>query len=314
MINCSGSACCLRMLHAYRRIHRSDAAIRAARLPPRLEAAQHLPTRSSLPSSRQLCLPNSGASSLPTVPAGRSPPYLPRTTLLRVNCADAAADAAPPQDCYCCACLLWCPISRPAARLSSGLSPPSLLRRRCCAFGAALLIRFSAAPPGPPTTGSCPVVQPYCAHNRSRPSGLRNLPIQPQFQRTGTSAGPLNRPAAWPYSLHLPAINVPSLSKTLEIVTKINELRSKSSNITLLARSHTTSGALLAGSHLVLMKGLCVDNDGAALGSVGPSKTTFLWSTYCPPHIIPSQNPSALAGYLRHRGYPRWLSPPPRHA
>ena len=44
------------------RIHLPDAAIRAARLSLRLQAAQHLLKRSSLPSSRLLCLPLSGAA------------------------------------------------------------------------------------------------------------------------------------------------------------------------------------------------------------------------------------------------------------
>ena len=71
-IICSRSACCLRLLHAYRRKHPPDAATSATRLSPRLEAAQHLLKRSSLalPSSRLLCLPLS-------CPKGSSPPRLP---------------------------------------------------------------------------------------------------------------------------------------------------------------------------------------------------------------------------------------------
>ena len=70
----SRSAYRLRLLHAFRRTHPPAAAIRAARLSARLEAAQHLPKRSSLPSSRLLCLPLSGAVSLPPAPESNLPP------------------------------------------------------------------------------------------------------------------------------------------------------------------------------------------------------------------------------------------------
>ena len=50
------------------RMHPPDAAIRAARLSLRLQAAQHLLKRLSLPSSRLLCLSLSGAAILPAVP------------------------------------------------------------------------------------------------------------------------------------------------------------------------------------------------------------------------------------------------------
>ena len=55
-----GSACCLRLLHAHRRVHSPDAAVRASRPSSRLEAAQRLLKRQSLPSPR---LPPSGAAS-----------------------------------------------------------------------------------------------------------------------------------------------------------------------------------------------------------------------------------------------------------
>ena len=50
------------------RMHPQDAAIRAARLSLRLQATQHPLKRLSLPSSRLLCLPLSGAAILPAVP------------------------------------------------------------------------------------------------------------------------------------------------------------------------------------------------------------------------------------------------------
>ena len=67
-------------------MHPPDAAIRAARLSLRLQAAQHLLKRSSLPSSRLLCLPLSGAA-------------------IPLDVPDAAAAAAPPHSCSNCACL-----------------------------------------------------------------------------------------------------------------------------------------------------------------------------------------------------------------
>ena len=48
-------------------MHPVDAAICAARLSPRLQTTQHLLKRSSMPSSRLLCLSLSGAASLPAV-------------------------------------------------------------------------------------------------------------------------------------------------------------------------------------------------------------------------------------------------------
>ena len=65
---CLRSACCLMLLPAYRRKHPPDAGTSAARLSQRLEAAQHLLERLSLPSSRLLCLPLSRAASLQAVP------------------------------------------------------------------------------------------------------------------------------------------------------------------------------------------------------------------------------------------------------
>ena len=69
-IICSRSAChgCLMLLPAYRRKHTPDTDTSAARLSQRLEAAQHLLERLSLPSSRLLCLPLSRAASLQAVP------------------------------------------------------------------------------------------------------------------------------------------------------------------------------------------------------------------------------------------------------
>ena len=59
-----------------RRMHCPDAAICAASLSPRPQAAQHLLKWPSLPSSHLLCLLLSGAASLPTVPE-RSLPATP---------------------------------------------------------------------------------------------------------------------------------------------------------------------------------------------------------------------------------------------
>ena len=54
-------------------MHPPDAAIRAARLYPRLEAAQHMLKRSNLPAKRLLCLPLRGGASLPAVLDGPLP-------------------------------------------------------------------------------------------------------------------------------------------------------------------------------------------------------------------------------------------------
>ena len=75
-IICSGSTCCLRLLHTYRQMHPPDAAIREAYRSPCKEAALHLLTgkRSGLPASRLLCIPLRGVrlclkdSSLPRLP------------------------------------------------------------------------------------------------------------------------------------------------------------------------------------------------------------------------------------------------------
>ena len=111
------------------RMHSSDAAIRAARLSPRLQATQHLLKRQSLPSSRLPCLPLSGAASLPTVPERplpASPAVRPLSSesavsaLQRLRLRLTSAQTAP----VC----LWCPTSRASARLStlsSGHSPQS---------------------------------------------------------------------------------------------------------------------------------------------------------------------------------------------
>ena len=95
----------------------------------RLEAAQHVFKRSSLPSSRLRCLTLSGAAScLLCLPAGRQ--AAPRTaahacrrnSLLRVNCADAAAVAAPPP--HACSDFACLPVVPDKPRICTpGLSP-----------------------------------------------------------------------------------------------------------------------------------------------------------------------------------------------
>ena len=73
----------------YRRMHPPDAAIRAVRLFPRLEAAQHVLKRQSLPFSRLLCLPLTGTR-LCRKAAPESPAVGPLSSESTLPC-DAAA-------------------------------------------------------------------------------------------------------------------------------------------------------------------------------------------------------------------------------
>ena len=83
-IICSRSAYCLRLLHAYRRMHPPDAATSATRLSPRLEAAQHLLKRSSRHPHACCACPSAARKAAPRHACRR-------TTLLRVICANAAS-------------------------------------------------------------------------------------------------------------------------------------------------------------------------------------------------------------------------------
>ena len=81
----------------YRRMHPPDAAIRAAvRLSQHLEAEQHLLKRPSLSSSRLLCLPLRALTGTRLCRKADLRLVCRRTSLHRVNRADAAAVAAPP--------------------------------------------------------------------------------------------------------------------------------------------------------------------------------------------------------------------------
>ena len=122
MIICSRRACCLKLLHAYRGMHPPDAAIRAARLSPRLEAAQHLPKRLSLPSSRLLGLPSAVPDRpLPATPVvGSLSSESTVQTLRWLRRLLTFAQTVP----------VW-PTSRCSARLPSDPSPPSPLHCRC---------------------------------------------------------------------------------------------------------------------------------------------------------------------------------------
>ena len=75
--------------------------------------------------------------------------------------------------------------------------------------------------------------------------------------------------------LHPPSSNIPSLSMILQFVTKINEMHATSNSVTLLARSHTTSWALLVGSYLILMKGISVDEAMQRLSPVSADFSPF---------------------------------------
>ena len=118
---------CLDALDCYRRMHPPDAAIRAAHLSPRLEAAQHLLKRPSLPSSRLLRLPLTGAR-LCSKPAPRH--ACRRAPPLRVDhgaCSD-------------CVCL---PVMLDKQRLCTAVLGPLLTLRQLRRRGAALLIRHN---------------------------------------------------------------------------------------------------------------------------------------------------------------------------
>ena len=144
-IICSRSECCLRLLHATDECTQQrppDAAIRAARLSPRLEAAQQLLKQSSLPSSRFLCLPLSGAR-LCRKAASRH--ACRRTPLLRVNLNDAAAVSAAPHACSDCACLPVVPYKPPmhAYRRTLTAEPTASTQQCLWCRCATLLIRHS---------------------------------------------------------------------------------------------------------------------------------------------------------------------------
>ena len=152
---CLRSACCLKLLLRCMRIHSSDAAIRAARLSPRLQAAQHLLKRQSLPSSRLLCLPLSGAANLPTVPerpllaspaVGPLPSELALPALQRLRLRLTPAQTVP----IC----LWCPTSRASTRLSSGHSPPSAMECAACTLRRSNCHCHFSSPKSLPLTGS----------------------------------------------------------------------------------------------------------------------------------------------------------------
>ena len=174
---CSRTACCLRLLHAYRRMHPPDATIRAARLsPPRLQAARHL-KQSSLPSSRLLCLPHSGAASLPAVPERPHPtksalgPISSEPTVLVLR--RLRRRLKPAQTVPVC---LWCPTSRAPMHACRRVFP---LRVHCIDFAVV------AAPRRRPK---------YLMQNSNRLWQLaRSDPGRPE-------GWPLNRPTTRPCS------------------------------------------------------------------------------------------------------------------
>ena len=127
-IICSRSARFLTLTRAQRRVRPPDAAIRAARPSPRLEAVRRrLKAVEPAVPTPAVRLPLSGAASLPAAPE-RPLPAPPAVPLLRVNCAGAAAIAAPPRACSGWACL---PAVSDKPRLCTpvaGTSPPSPLQ------------------------------------------------------------------------------------------------------------------------------------------------------------------------------------------
>ena len=112
-------------------MHPPDAAIRAARLSPRPQAAQHLLKWSSLPSSRLLCLPLSGAASLQVVPERPLPPRLqqepsPPSQLCTRSSGCGSASRLLRQCLSACSVRQEAPLH--ACDLSSGPSDPSATR------------------------------------------------------------------------------------------------------------------------------------------------------------------------------------------
>ena len=132
-------------------MHLPDAAIRAACLSQRLEAAQHLLKLSSLPSSLRLTpavnAPQRRSKS--AICVRKAAPGLPapchaccRTPLLQVNCAEAVAVAVPPHASSDCACL---PVVQDKPRLCTSVvgtltseSTALTLRRFNCHFSSEL--------------------------------------------------------------------------------------------------------------------------------------------------------------------------------
>ena len=125
-------------------MHAPDAATRAARLSPRLEAAQHLVKQSrlpsSLPSSRLLCLPLSGARLCRKAAHACSDcaclPALPDklrlcTTVVGPLTSDSTASTLLRLRCRCAALLNWCSFeidySDAAFKLTPVLAGPRLV-------------------------------------------------------------------------------------------------------------------------------------------------------------------------------------------
>ena len=127
-------------------MHLPDAAIRAACLSQRLEAAQHLLKLSSLPSSLRLtpAVPAPQRRSKSAICVRKAAPChtCGRTPLLQVNCAEAVAVAAPPHASSDCACL---PVVQDKPRLCTSVvgtltseSTALTLRRFNCHFSSEL--------------------------------------------------------------------------------------------------------------------------------------------------------------------------------
>ena len=113
-IICSGSACCFRLLHAYRRMHPPDAAIREAYRSPRLGSSA-APAWAVRPASLTPAVhtPQGRCCATKTAPRHACHTCSHRTPLIRVNCADAAAVAAllhAFSDCACLLVVLWHPL------------------------------------------------------------------------------------------------------------------------------------------------------------------------------------------------------------
>ena len=106
------------------RMHSSDAAIRAARLSPRLQAAQHLPERRACHPHACCACPSAAPQVYRLCLKGHD---YRRTPLLRVNSAHAPAAAASPHVGSDSAFLT----SSASACLSSGPPPPSPLHGHC---------------------------------------------------------------------------------------------------------------------------------------------------------------------------------------
>ena len=115
---CSRRACCLRLLLA-NAPSRCSAAIRAARLSPRLQAALLLPACACPSAGLQVCLlrPCCARKAAPRHACRRTP-------LLRVSCADAAAVAAPSHACLDC---VYLPVVPDKPRLCTLIAGPLTL-------------------------------------------------------------------------------------------------------------------------------------------------------------------------------------------